>query len=185
MAHSDPIPKQTLQVLASQIAYRLETVAMRERLTDEAAEIAESFTVWILDATLAAGTGRTFRSLIHPSWRWHHQLRVGGAARLYARSAPLGSRASSWILRETVLSSLAAKIDAAVRWIDENVEDDPMVRLFHCPQLYMTAFWLAANEPQKDRVLVVETAPGPLQEYAGLLAPSEFLPVVAEGQTRL
>ena len=176
MPYTDLISRRALRVLAAQIGNRLEAVNSLENLTAESAEIAESLTEWRLEIT-SGGDNTPFRAMIRPTGRWHHQIRLDGEARLYARSSPLGNDGAQWILRETVVSPLAAQINDAIQWLeaDSDVDGDAVIRVLYAPSPPVVALWLASENPADDRVLILENSAGNRSNGVRLLNTADFL----------
>lgn len=171
-----------------------------------AAELVETFAVWTLGArALAPARGRgaaeksgaeksgaaksaakagALNALARSTGRWHHQIRVGGKAAAFARSAGQKLRLDSASLRGLFVSPLARKVEEAVGWIDENVPDgrngvrDPLVRLLVVPSRQLHAFWLLDERGGTSEALIVD-APARFDAAAGrgrrLLGEQEFL----------
>jgi len=134
--------------------------------------IAESFEVW----TFAAGMtkeydagNRQLSTLVRPSGVWHHQLKIDGSPKGFARSKPLGPNPQDWSLREIFWSPLAKSIDEAIDWIDDKVPDGVEARMLSVPFQQTEAFWFVAAPNStlaaewNDKILTV-VAPRSLAE---------------------
>lgn len=113
--------------------------------------------------------------------RWHHQIKFDGVAQAFARSIIYEDKPKSSSVREFFASPLAGRIDSAIKWIDEYVEDELLVRLLTVPSYRIEAFWLLDERTNESYVLVVE-APPKFKELPRnrLISSREFLEVLSK-----
>src|SRR5438270_4194137 len=134
MAHSDPLPQSVLDILVIEIGRRIEPVlnlplqGVEPSLEwkSQPVQLAEHFAVWMIGLDNLSRVQKDIGELAVQTGLWHHQVRVGGKATVFARSRPLGP--SDWSIEDVTKSPIAEKIDSAVDWIDSNVPGDPLVR---------------------------------------------------------
>lgn len=181
MAHAQQLPPAVLNHLAAQLNTLLPQAVEGVKLARTPINLTETFPVWMLGADAVTKSDLPLDKLARRTGRWHHQIRFAGAADAYARSMPLGADAASWDIREVYESELAARIDKAIDWIDQNVKGDPEVRLLVVPAYYTHAFWL--SERNGSHVVVID-AP---KQYTNLrpqklYTPKEFLESLAREQ---
>ncbi|MCA1615783.1 MAG: hypothetical protein LC800_17115 [Acidobacteria bacterium] len=134
----------------------------------------------------SAAKADALNALARSTGRWHHQIRVGGSAAAFARSAGQKLKLDGASLRGLFVSPLARKVEEAVGWIDANERDerdggrDPLVRLLVVPSRQLHAFWLLDERGGTSEVLIVD-APARF-DAAGrgrrLLGEQEFLEMV-------
>jgi hypothetical protein len=151
MAHSDELPRDTLNSIASQIGERLRSSARFRSMADAPGaarpEIAESFPVFVLSREAVAREGEAMEDLAQPTEYWHHQIRHGQESRHFARS-----RAGDLV--ELAASSMPAGIARAAEWVDAHADGDPNVRLLSIPAYFITALWL--HSPDRDAIVVAD-----------------------------
>lgn len=178
MAHADPFPTAALDVVSRQVGSRLAGVVPDDLIQNVPIELAESFAIWMLALDATTRANEDLSHLARRTGRWHHQVRFGGQARAFAWSMPYGPDPTDWSIEQVSFSPIAERIDAAVEWIDQNVPDDPLVRLLVVPSYYLHAFWL--HQDEWDRVLVIDR-PEQYERvpYGVLSAPGDFLEALA------
>lgn len=179
MAHADSLPGDVLTSIANQLGDRMTTMSGPQFLSGSPVELTETFSVWALGADAvgeAAQSNADIQLFATPTGRWHHQVMFGSSAEAFARSTPLGIEPGSWSLREFFISPLADKIDKAVEWVDQNIVDDPLVRLLTVPAYQVLALWLTRDGIIGSQVLVVDA---PIQystlQPCALLSSKEFI----------
>lgn len=193
MAHSDPLPDEVAKYLASQIAVvsrDLPTATPRPARRKGVAavagpppnrELTESFAIWTLRDEAVTKPNTNLTELAHETGRWHHQVKVAGVPASFARSTPLGPAPDHWRVNAFFDSPIARKIDQAITWIDENVKNDPLVRLLVAPSYHLHAFWLV-----KDGVNTVVVADMPPNfkalRYEKPYSSEEFLLALSQEQ---
>lgn len=162
MAHTDNLPDDVLDSIAGKIGERLtglteSAIPFSSTTSAEASpELRETFALWMLGADdIVNLPSNKLVLMAKPTGRWHHQIKSGVETKTFARSTPLGSDADSWSIREVFYESqLAKNIDKAIDWIDQNIENDPLVRLLAVPAYQLYALWLSATDDSK--VLIVD-----------------------------
>ena len=187
MAHSDNVPDKALKAVASLIGEVIGDVLQQSHLlsaTGEssltlAADLGETFAVYRLDPGSVSQfreTGSDLLQLAKPTGRWHHQIVVDGRGEAFARSTAARKDNSSASLRGLFVSPLAARIDNAIRWINDNAGGDPLVRLLIAPAYQIHAFWLVYEGRPASKVFIVK-APSRFARLKRdrLLKSSEFL----------
>lgn len=159
MAFTQTLPDEVLAVVAEQISSSLEEQGVSDELdgapgvilpqpsgpsTGPAYTIGESFQVWTFTPGMTEEYeegNRDLSELARPSGVWHHQLKVNGSPKGFARSKPLGSTPKSWSVRQVFWSPLAKSIDEGIDWIDSNVPEGVEARLLSVPFQQTEAFW--------------------------------------------
>lgn len=182
MAESTRLPDDTLEDLARQATQRLVVTqdvpaphfsleALSDSPLSPSSEVrtGETFEVWRVTPAMVkryAGTGEDLVRFAEWTGRFHHQLKLVGGGRAYARSKSSGGDPSRLALREIVTSPLAGKIDRGVRWADrhlDQVPDDMLARLLVAPLYQVVALWFVYRTALEDRsgeskVLVVSAS---------------------------
>jgi hypothetical protein len=179
MPHAPQMPPDLREGLARQLGERLSPVALRAFSDGQRVEIGESFPVWMLGLDRIGQVAPKLRPVAADTGLWHHQVRHGSTAPEFARSMR-EPNVGAWQLVEVATSELAAKIDEAIAWVDQNVgdaanpADDPVVHLLAVPAYYLTALWLEGQG--EDNVVVVHRPEQYHQlEYRRLYPAGEFL----------
>jgi hypothetical protein len=177
MPHADDFPNGVLDTIVVELG-KLGAYAGTHIHDASGVELRETFAVWMLGADAVTKSTTDIKRLALNTGQWHHQLAYDGQPRAYARSVPLGPRPTDWSVRSLFESHIAQKIDEAIVWTDDNVQDDALVRLLICPAFYIHAFWLVRND--SSQILVVDM---PDQfthlKYVTLYTPQEFLKTLA------
>ena len=161
MAFTQRLPNEVLAEIAAQISSSIEESGESDTIggapgvdqpqptpppdgTPPSYTIGESFELW----TFARGMtkeyeagNRDLSALVRPSGVWHHQLKINGVPRGFARSKPLGPTPESWSVREIFWSPLAKRIDEGIEWTDHNVPEHVETRLLSAPFQQTEAFW--------------------------------------------
>jgi hypothetical protein len=154
MARPEHLPLDILTVLASQIGPQVASILPPPDWQGKKVELAESFSVWLLPHNALTQPKNDLAALAIETGDWHHQVKVDGQARAFARSRPLGANAASWKLTEFFPANLAESIDQGINWVDANVHDDWLVRLLAVPAYNLTAFWFVDGTSE---VLIVHS----------------------------
>lgn len=156
MAHADSLPDNILDTILEEVSNFLN--ATRDFFKgDIPTEMGETFSVWILDADKIEPTTTDLTRLARPLNRWHHQLKFGKKAVMFARSMPLEMKPSNWTVQELAESPIPDRIDRAIDWIDTYTENDPLVRILVVPAYHIYAFWLIDGD--KSQLLMVDLPP--------------------------
>jgi hypothetical protein len=166
MARTEELPAGAAASIAEQIGERLPQ--MIGVAPGSPPTLDSSFPVLVLGADavqrpltpgLADSTRRTAL--------WHHQIRAGGRAQMFARSAEApGAR---FTVNEVVRSELAENMDAAIDVIDGRFGDEAEVSVLAVPAFYLTAFLVRTEE---QAFVVVADRPDRYSE----LEPQAFIP---------
>jgi hypothetical protein len=154
MASAEALPQEVLEAVAQQIGERLSGASQQALSSGEGLEIAESFPIWAMGLAATVDPGVDLGRSAYPTGYWHHQIRHGARAIEFAKSRSTGPRAEDWRVEEIVTSPIAEKIDSAVRWLDDNVRDDGLVRLLVVPAYFIHALWI--ESPGGSRILLVD-----------------------------
>jgi hypothetical protein len=148
--------------------------------------LGETFEVWRITPVMVeayAGKSEDIIRFAEPTGRLHHQIKLVGDAKVYARSKPSATDAGKLSLRELVTSSLATKIDKGVRWADKHKEelpDDMVARLLVSPLYQMVALWFVNKSALTDKsgvskVLIVSARSDSRLPLMSLLNSSELV----------
>lgn len=162
MAHADAFPGYATAAVIRQVGERLSSIAPPQALfpaPGAGPELGETFSVWMLGLNAVTQTdvsNTDIHQLATETGRWHHQVRYGGQAQAFARSMN-DSRpgAGGWSVTQLFASHIAARIDEAIDWVDQNVPGDPLVRLVIIPAFHLHAFWLT-EENGESQFLVID-----------------------------
>jgi hypothetical protein len=133
--------------------------------------------VWFIDAPAvddAPGDGR-LAEIARPSRRLHVQLHVNNSIAGYVRLTRI-DRASELAVAAVTVSTLASRIDTALRQIDIRVRRDVDARLLMVPSTGIRALWLVSRAPRgTDRLLIVASRDERQTATTRLLEPRAFL----------
>ena len=157
-----------LDSVAQQIGELLGEVAEPSLLNAQPIELRETLEVWALGLdALAHGSasGKNLSQFARPTGRRHHQITFDGNPAAFARSS-VSEAGCNPVVEELFTSPLAAKLDAAMEWVDQNVSGEPSARLLVVPARYLHALWLTGGANEAGHVLIVETA-GTQQTQSG------------------
>src|SRR5262249_60144839 len=101
-------------------------------------ELAESLAVCFVTAAQVADPPKDLSVLVRPSGSWHHQVRSAGGTTHMARSTRPDFAGDDLQVEQWVASPVAAKLDGAIVWVDEeHPDDDVTVRLLGIPAYYL------------------------------------------------
>jgi hypothetical protein len=156
MPHVDELPNGVLEVVVTQLSAKLDPLASSVPLKADV-QIVASLQVWTLSSASVQAGGQALDDLATDTGTWHHQLTVDGKPLLFARSRSADTP-EEWTVELVVASPLADELDAAMRWLDETVQDDALGRLLTAPAYGIHALWLVRHHDVPDRVLIVEAA---------------------------
>jgi hypothetical protein len=167
MAHSDKVPDKALRDVAAQLGEIIGDVLPQSQLLSAMGEpsmtpppdLGETFAVYRLDPVGVSKFQETGSDLLHlakPTGRWHHQIVVDGRGEAFARSTAAKMDQGNASLRGLFVSPLATRIDNAIRWINENVGGDPLVRLLVAPAYQIHAFWLVYEGQPESKVFIIK-----------------------------
>lgn len=164
MAETEQLPIARRRHIAMLVGQRL--VSLRSLFALESApKLAESLPIWIWqhepsadEVTLREATGRTNR--------WHHQIQSSLGPTMFARTIEGGDTDSALLLQR---SDLATKIDQAITWADENVEEAHWdASLLFVPRLMLHALWFRSRD--EDRLYVIDAPRGGFAEKTEISA---------------
>jgi hypothetical protein len=185
MAHTDPLPAGAAESVAAQLGPFLSGPALPPPLAvapAAAPRLTESFAVCVVGAAPGRNPPADLPPLAEPAGLWHHQVRVGGAATHFARSARQGFGGTDLGVQEWADSPVAGRIDEAVTWVDQNVPEDATVRLLVVPAYYVHAFLIVRGD--RTGAVLVDQPAGftqlqprreyPLREFLELLAKEQM-----------
>ena len=99
MAHVDPLPRETLNVIAKQIGERLSVAGNDAINAGKSLELGTTLAVWSLGLDATTNPSQPLRQLAARTGVWHHQIRHDGEAMEFARSTPHGAGAEDWQVR--------------------------------------------------------------------------------------
>ena len=177
MAHIQKLPDRVLDAIAEQVGRLYPSLDNSVAQCQPPAALTETFAVWTL-STDAIDTGKdNLLALAEDTYRWHSQIWIGGKPEGAARSTTLGGDASDWVVKQVLKGDLAKKVDEAIRWIDAEVEADPLVRILEVPAFFITAFWLIDGQ---ESSVVIAKCPMSLQRLNRLVqyASQDFLKIL-------
>ena len=181
MPHTEPIDEPIIDAIATQVGSVFPHVVSDRALLRKKSELTETFPVWALRAEDLFNRDDPLSKLARPTGDWHTQLRIGGKALGFALTSPVGPKPEDWRLGAIFESPIAALIDEAISWVDENVPDapdpelDPVVRLLDLPNYRIIALWLV-NPRRPADVVVARLPTNPRVLETGRLYPeAEFL----------
>lgn len=129
----------------------------------------ESIEIWMLGASSLTEPTNDLRQLCVRTGRWHHQVKVGNAPKVFANSMSKGPNPSDWEVVQYASSPIAAGVDDAISWIDTNITKDGEVRLLVAPAFHVYAFWIIHDDG--DQSIVIVDAP---LEYKTLVKHKTF-----------
>lgn len=174
MAHTDKLEDATLESIASQIGSFYPSLAGDANLLQQQAELAETFSIWVLRAEDVVLDSKDVSDLAQNTGRWHSQVRIGGKAHVVARSAPLGADPKDWQVKQVFEGEVAVDVDDAIQWVDTNVTADPLVRVLEVPAFQITALWMVGDGA--DGVVVARIPNGSqFLQRSKLYSTTEFL----------
>jgi len=174
MARTEKLPDAVLDTVASQIGSLYPSLTRDPNLLQQPAELAETFSIWLLRAEDVIKETTRISNLALNTGRWHSQVRIGGKALVAARSVPLGADPKDWQVKQIFEGEFAEGVDEAIKWIDEHVTDDPLVRVLEVPAFQITALWLVGDT--EDHVVVARVPSGSTYlQRSKLYSSDEFL----------
>ena len=160
MAHVKELPDHALHTIAEQVGRlypSLDNSVMQHQLP---AELTETFPVWVLSINAIDTDTDNLLGLAQDTYRWHSQILIAGEPEGVARATTIGENALDWTVKQVLKSDLAKNVDDAIRWIDTEVESDPLVRILEVPAFFITALWLIEGN---ESSVVIAKCPANLQ----------------------
>ena len=177
MAHIQKLPDRVLDAIAEQVGRLYPSLDNSVAQCQPPAALTETFPVWIL-STDAIDTGKNnLLELAEDTHRWHSQILINNKPEGVARSTALGKDASNWAVKQILKGDLAKSVDDAIRWIDTEVESDPLVRILEVPAFFITVLWLIEGNASS---VVIAKCPMSLQRLSCLVQYSsqDFLEIL-------
>ena len=105
-------------------------------------ELAETIAITEMPphSTNASRTGPIFHG------HWFHQLKSGRKYVGYAISTPIGPTETDWMIEAVYKANLSNQIAVVVRWIEENVQGDGIVRMLAEPRHHLHALTITNHD---------------------------------------
>lgn len=182
MAHTEKLDSATLDMIATQIGELYPTLAGDPNKLRQAAEIAETFPIWVVGVDDIIAGGDDVGKIAQNTGRWHSQIKIGGSVEAAARSIPLGGDATAWQVRQIVEGNYAQQIDQEVDWVDTNAEGDPVVRLLEIPAYQITAFWLVVDADNSSVIVAKLPSGAQFLRKRQVYSSADFLDAVRKEQ---
>ena len=179
MAHVQKLPDDALNAVAKQVGRLYPSLDNNVTQCQPAAELTETFPVWFLSID-AINTGNdNLLELAQDTLRWHSQIWIDGKPEGVARAIAPNDDISDWTVRQILKGDLAKTVDDAIRWVDAEIETDPLVRILEIPTFFITALWLIDGQ---ESSVVIAKLPENLQRLSPLVQYSseEFLEVLRQ-----
>ena len=169
MVQTHPIPELALNAIAEQVGRLFPLIGGGWDPPRQVPKPDQTYQVWFLPAdAIAAGT-TDFLARAQNTERWHCQIWWDSKPMFVARFIVRNGDTSDLDLRQVLVSEYANSIDEAIRWVDTNVEGNPLIRILDIPALYITALWLI--EEDENRLVIARISGQPhvmkrLEPYA-------------------
>ena len=179
MAHVQKLPDDALNAIAKQVGRLYPSLDNNVPQRQPSAELTETFPVWFLSIdAISTGNGNLLE-LAQDTLRWHSQIWIDGKPEAVVRTMASGDDVSDWVVRQILKGNFAKAVDDAIRWVDAEVEADPLVRILEIPTFFITALWLI--DGQESSVIIVRCSEN-LQNLSRLVQYSsqEFLRVLRQ-----
>ena len=164
MAHVQKLPDDAVDAIAKQVGRLYPSLDNSVTQSQPSAELTETFPVWFLSIDAINRGNDNLLELAQDTRRWHSQIWIDGKPEGVARAMAPGSDSSDWAVRQILKGDFAKTIDDAIRWVDAEVETDPLVRILEIPAFFITALWLI--DGQESSVVIVR-----LPEHIQSLSP--------------
>ena len=166
MAHVQKLPDDALDTIAKQVGRLYPSLDNNVTQRQSSGELTETFPVWFLSIE-AINTGNdNLLELAQDTLRWHSQIWIDGKPEGVARAIAPSNDISDWTVRQILKGDFAKTIDDAVRWVDEKIETDPLVRILEIPAFFITALWLVDRQ---ESSVVIAKLPQNLQSLSPLV----------------
>lgn len=166
MAHLQRLPDRVLDAIAKQVGRLYPSLDDSVTRCQPPAALTETFPVWTL-STDAIDTGKdNVLELAEDTHRWHSQILINSKPEGVARSTAVGGDAANWVVKQILKGDLAKKVDDAIRWIDAEVESDPLARILEVPEFFITTLWLIDGQ---ESSVVIAKCPESLQRLNRLV----------------
>ena len=177
MAHVQKLPDDALDAIAKQVGRLYPSLDTNVTQRQPSAELTETFPVWFL-STDAIDTGNdNLLELAQDTLRWHSQIWIDGKPEGVAHAIAPSGDMSDWTVRQILKGDFAKTVDDAIRWVDAEIDTDPLVRILEIPTFFVTALWLINGQ---ESSVVIAKLPDNLQSLSPLVQYSsqEFLRVL-------
>lgn len=174
MAHVQKLPDHALDAIAKQVGKLYPVLDNSVTQVQPSAALTETFPIWTLPTDTIDTSKDNLLELAQDTHRWHSQILIGGKPEGVARSIVLDGDVSGWSVKQVLKGDLAQTVDDAIRWVDAEVETDPLVCILEVPTFFITALWLIDGQ---ESSIVIAKCPESLQELDRLVQYSsqEFL----------
>ena len=179
MGYVQKLPSRALDAIAEQVGRLYPSLDNSVTRHQPQAELTETFPIWTL-STDAIDTGEdNLLELAEDTHRWHSQILIDNKPEGVARSTALDGHISGWVVKQVLKGDLAKTVDDAIRWIDTEVESDPLVRILEVPAFFITALWLIHRK--ESSVIIAKCSSGlqrlnPLVQYSS----QDFLEILRQ-----
>lgn len=159
MVQTHPIPEVALNAIAEQVGRFFPLIGGGWDPPRQVPKPDQTYQVWFLPAdAIAAGT-TDFLARAQNTERWHCQIWWDSKPMFVARFIVRNGDTSDLELRQVLINEYANSIDEAIRWVDTNVEGNPLIRILDIPSCYITALWLIDGD--ENRLVIARLPPGP------------------------
>ena len=154
MAHVQMLPDDALDAIAKQVGRLYPSLDNNVAQRQPSAALTETFPVWFLSAD-AINTGNdNLLELAQDTLRWHSQIWIDGKPEGVVRAVVSDGNSSDWSVTQILKGNFAKAVDDAIRWIDTEVETNPLVRILEIPTFFLTTLWLI--DGQESSVVIVK-----------------------------
>src|SRR5881409_2982885 len=116
MAHTDKISEKDRRLIAEEIGALIwDNIADSPELAAAPVQLGESFSLWMVMADAfqkgkVRGDFPDLQRLVKDTGRWHHQIKIGGKPKAFARSTAAAGGVGPFSIEELFMSSLAESI---------------------------------------------------------------------------
>ena len=177
MAHVQKLPDRALDAIAEQVGKLYPSLDNSVTRGQPPAALTETFPVWALSTDAIETDEDNLLKLAQDTRRWHSQILIDSKPEGVARSTVLDGDVSDWSVKQVIKGDLAKTVDDAIRWVDAEVETDPLVCILEVPAFFITALWLI---DEQESSIVIAKCPESLQGLNRLVQYSsrEFLEIL-------
>lgn len=159
MVQTHPIPETALNAIAEQVDRLFPLIGGGWDPPRQVPKPEQTYQVWFLPADAIASGKSDFLARAENTERWHCQIWWDGKPTFVARFIVRNGDTSDLELRQVLVSEYANSIDEAIRWVDANVEGEPLIRILDIPACYITALWLIDGD--ESTLVIARLPPGP------------------------
>lgn len=179
MAHVQKLPDDALDTIAKQVGRLYPSLDNNVTQRQPLAELTETFPVWFLSIGAIKTGNNNLLELAQDTLRWHSQIWIDGKPEGVARAIAPSDDISDWTVRQILKGDFAKTVDDTIRWVDAEVDTDPLVRILEIPAFFITALWLIDGE---ESSVVIAKLPEHLQSLNPLVRYSsqEFLRILRQ-----